>query len=144
MTPKHFLQLNDFSREELDYLFERTRWIKERFKRYEIYQPLRDRTLAMGKLTKRSIDVRSLKFGDPEKMSGDKIKQVVTIRVGVEQELAKKLVKLLKDSKLKVQGSIQGDTVRVSGAKKDLLQDAIALVKKSITDFPLQFNNFRD
>ena len=98
----------------------------------------------MGKLTKRSIDVRSLKFGDPEKMSGDKIKQVVTIRVGVEQELAKKLVKLLKDSKLKVQGSIQGDTVRVSGAKKDLLQEAIALVKKSITDFPLQFNNFRD
>jgi uncharacterized protein YajQ (UPF0234 family) len=98
----------------------------------------------MGKLTKRSIDVRSLKFGDPEKMGGDKIKQVVTIRVGVEIELAKKIVKLLKDSKLKVQGSIQGDTVRVSGAKKDLLQEAIALVKTSITDFPLQFNNFRD
>jgi cyclic-di-GMP-binding protein len=98
----------------------------------------------MGKLTKRSIDVRSLKFADPEKMGGDKIKQVVTIRVGVEQELAKKIVKLLKDSKLKVQGSIQGDAVRVSGAKKDLLQEAIALVKTSITDFPLQFNNFRD
>ena len=98
----------------------------------------------MGKLTKRSIDVRSLKFGDPEKMSGDKIKQIVTVRVGVEQELAKKIVKLLKDSKIKVQGSIQGDTVRVSGAKKDLLQEAIALVRKSITDFPLQFNNFRD
>ena len=77
-------------------------------------------------------------------MSHDKIKQVVTVRVGVEQELAKKIVKLLKDSKLKVQGSIQGDTVRVSGTKKDFLQEAIALVKKSITDFPLQFNNFRD
>jgi uncharacterized protein YajQ (UPF0234 family) len=98
----------------------------------------------MGKLTKRNIDVRALKFGDVVKMGGDKIKQVVTIRVGVEQELAKKIVKLLKDSKLKVQGSIQGDAVRVSGAKKDLLQEAIALVKKSITDFPLQFNNFRD
>jgi cyclic-di-GMP-binding protein len=98
----------------------------------------------MGKLTKRNIDVRALKFNDVVKMGGDKIKQVVTIRVGVEQELAKKIVKLLKDSKLKVQGSIQGDAVRVSGAKKDLLQEAIALVKKSITDFPLQFNNFRD
>ena len=98
----------------------------------------------MGKLTKRSIDVRALKFGDVVKLGGDKIKQVVTIRVGVEQELAKKIVKVLKDSKLKVQGSIQGDAVRVSGAKKDLLQEAIALVKKSITDFPLQFNNFRD
>ena len=98
----------------------------------------------MGKLTKRNIDVRALKFGDVVKMGGDKIKQVVTIRVGVEQELAKKIVKLLKDSMLKVQGSIQGDAVRVSGAKKDLLQEAIALVKTSITDFPLQFNNFRD
>ena len=98
----------------------------------------------MGKLTKRNIDVRALKFGDVVKMGGDKIKQVVTIRVGVEQELAKKIVKTLKDSKLKVQGSIQGDAVRVSGAKKDLLQEAIALVKTSITDFPLQFNNFRD
>jgi cyclic-di-GMP-binding protein len=98
----------------------------------------------LGKLAKRSIDVRSLDFGNPEKMSGDKIKQVVTIKVGVEQELAKKILKMLKDSKLKVQGSIQGDTVRVSGAKKDLLQEAIALIRKSITDFPLQFNNFRD
>ena len=63
---------------------------------------------------------------------------------GIEQELAKKIVKLLKDSKMKVQAAIQGDAVRVSGAKRDILQDAIALVKKDITDFPLQFNNFRD
>jgi len=98
----------------------------------------------LGKLAKRGIDVRTLDFGTPEKMSHDKLKQVVTIKVGVEQELGKKIVKMLKDSKLKVQGSIQGDTVRVSGAKKDLLQEAIALVRKSITDFPLQFNNFRD
>ncbi|HXX86374.1 MAG TPA: YajQ family cyclic di-GMP-binding protein [Casimicrobiaceae bacterium] len=98
----------------------------------------------IGKLTRRSVDVRSLKFGNVEKMSGDKVRQVVTIRVGVEQELAKKIVKQLKDSKLKVQGAIQGDAVRVSGAKKDELQNAIALVRKSITDFPLQFGNFRD
>ena len=98
----------------------------------------------LGKLAKRNVDVRSLKFGNVEKISGDKVKQPVTIRVGVEQELAKKIVKLLKDSKLKVQGSIQGDAVRVSGAKRDELQNAIALLRKSITDFPLQYQNFRD
>ena len=62
----------------------------------------------------------------------------------VEQELGKKIVKLLKDSKLKVQASIQGDAVRVSGSKKDELQEAIALTRKSVSDFPLQFQNFRD
>jgi hypothetical protein len=98
----------------------------------------------LGKLTKRSIDVRALKFGNVEKISGDKIKQVATLRVGIEQELAKSIVKQLKDSKLKVQASIQGDAVRVSGAKRDELQNAIALVKKTVTDFPVQFGNFRD
>ena len=97
-----------------------------------------------GKLTKRTVDVRSLKYGDVEKVSGNKVKQIITVRTGVEQELSKKIVKILKDSKLKVQGSIQGDAVRVSSAKRDELQNAIALVKRSITDFPLQFNNFRD
>jgi uncharacterized protein YajQ (UPF0234 family) len=98
----------------------------------------------LGKLTKRSVDVRALEFGNVAKISGDKVKQVVTIRVGIEQELAKKIVKLIKDSRMKVQASIQGDAVRVSGGKKDELQSAIALVKKSITDFPVQFGNFRD
>ena len=97
-----------------------------------------------GKLTKRGVDIRSLKYGDVEKVSGNKVKQLITVRTGVEQELAKKIVRLLKDSKIKVQGSIQGDAVRVSGTKKDDLQDAIALVRKSITDFPLQYQNFRD
>ncbi len=97
-----------------------------------------------GKLTKRGVDIRSLKYGDVEKVSGNKVKQTITVRTGVEQELSKKIVRILKDSKLKVQGSIQGDAVRVSSAKRDELQSAIALVKKSITDFPLQFNNFRD
>jgi cyclic-di-GMP-binding protein len=100
--------------------------------------------IVTGKLTKRGVDIRALKYGSVEKVSGNKVKQVVTIRVGVEQELAKKIVKLMKDSKMKVQASIQGDTVRVSGAKRDDLQAAIALVKKSITDFPLQYDNFRD
>jgi len=96
------------------------------------------------KLAKRSVDVRALKREKIEKISGDKIKQIITVRTGVDQELGKKLVKLLKDSKLKVQPSIQGDAVRVSSAKKDVLQEAIQLVRKSITDFPLQYQNFRD
>ena len=98
----------------------------------------------LGKLAKRGVDVRALKFGGIEKIGGDKIKQVVTVHVGIEQELAKKIVKLVKDSRMKVQASIQGDAVRVSGNKKDELQNAIALLKKSITDFPVQFGNFRD
>jgi uncharacterized protein YajQ (UPF0234 family) len=97
-----------------------------------------------GKLAKRGIDVRCLKTGDIDKVSGNKVKQTVAVREGIEQDLAKKVVKLVKDSKLKVQASIQGDAVRITGAKKDLLQETIALVRKSITDFPLQFKNFRD
>jgi hypothetical protein len=97
-----------------------------------------------GKLAKRGVDVRVLTPGAIEKISGNKVKQPVTVRSGVEQELAKKIVKLVKDSKLKAQASIQGDVVRVSGAKKDTLQEVIALVRKNITDFPLQYKNFRD
>jgi uncharacterized protein YajQ (UPF0234 family) len=98
----------------------------------------------VGKLAKRGVDIRSLKSDDPEKISGNKMKQPVTVRTGVEQELAKRIVKLVKDSRLKVQASIQGDTVRVSGGKRDDLQSAIALVKKAVTDYPLQYQNFRD
>ena len=102
------------------------------------------RDVLTGKLAKRGIDIRCLQLGRSEKISGNKVKQDITIRVGVEQELGKKIVKLVKDSKLKVQASIQGDAVRISGTKKDLLQETITLVRKSITDFPLQFKNFRD
>jgi cyclic-di-GMP-binding protein len=98
----------------------------------------------VGKLSKRSVDVRVLKFGNVEKIGGDKVKQTATLRVGIEQELAKKIVKEIKDSKLKVQASIQGDAVRVSGTKKDELQSVIALVRKSVTEVPVQFGNFRD
>ena len=97
-----------------------------------------------AKFAKREVDVRCLDKQESQKISGNKVKQEIKIKVGVEGELAKKIVRQIKDSKLKVQASIQGDTVRVSGAKRDLLQEAIALVKKSITEVPLQFNNFRD
>ena len=79
-----------------------------------------------------------------DKVSGNKVKRSCTVKVGVEIELAKKIVKLLKESKMKVQASIQGDTVRVTGKNRDDLQAAIAFIKKSITDFPLQYQNFRD
>jgi len=93
-----------------------------------------------GKLAKRGVDVRSLKYGDVEKISGNKVKQAVTIRVGIEQELSKKIVKLLKDSKLKVQASIQGDAVRVSGAKRDELQNAIGLFNGQEDRYPRDLN----
>ena len=102
------------------------------------------RDVLTAKLAKRGVDVRALAPGTIEKTTGNTVKQPITVCVGVEQELAKKIVKLLKDSKLKAQASIQGDAVRVSGAKKDILQEVITLVKKSITDVPLQFKNFRD
>lgn len=87
---------------------------------------------------------KRLDMGDVQSISGNKAKQELKIKSGVDQELGKKIVKLVKDSKLKVQATIQGDAVRVTGAKKDLLQEAIALVKKSITDYPLTYGNFRD
>ena len=102
------------------------------------------RDVLTGKLTKRGIDVRCLEPGEVQKISGNKVKQEVKVKVGVETELAKKIVRLLKDSKLKVQASIQGDAVRVTGAKHDDLQAAMALIRKEMTDLPLSFNNFRD
>lgn len=102
------------------------------------------RDVMVGKFAKRNVDVRFLEYGDPQKIGGDKMKQVVTLRHGVSGDLGKKIVRLVKDSKLKVQASIQGDTVRVTGAKRDDLQSAIALLKKDVTDVPLGFENFRD
>jgi cyclic-di-GMP-binding protein len=97
-----------------------------------------------ARLAKRNVDARSLEPGTVEKISGDKVKQPVKVKAGIEQEKAKSIVKLIKDHKLKVAGSIQGDAVRVSGAKKDDLQAAIQLVRSSVTDLPVQFINFRD
>ena len=97
-----------------------------------------------GKLTKRNVDVRFLDRGDVQKIGGDKVKQVVKVRNGIESEAAKKIQRIIKDSKLKVQAAIQGDAVRVTGAKRDDLQAAMALVRKDIADLPLSFNYFRD
>jgi uncharacterized protein YajQ (UPF0234 family) len=97
-----------------------------------------------ARLAKRSVDIRALELGAIEKISGDKVKRPLTVKVGVPQEKARQIQKLVKDSKLKVAASIQGDAVRVSGAKRDDLQSAIQLVKKSVADLPLQFINFRD
>jgi uncharacterized protein YajQ (UPF0234 family) len=102
------------------------------------------RDVMTGKLAKRGVDIRALEAGKQEPVSGNKLKETIKVREGVEMERARSLVKLIKDSKLKVQASIQGDAVRVTGAKKDILQDTIALVRKSVTDIPLQFKNFRD
>ncbi len=99
----------------------------------------------IAKLSKRGIDVRSLDVAEKrEKVSGNKLKRQVKVRNGIETEVAKKIVKLIKDSKLKVTASIQGEVVRVSGAKRDMLQEAIALTRKTVTEVPLQFVNFRD
>lgn len=102
------------------------------------------KAVLLPEMTGKKIDVRCLEYGDLQKVSGNKVKQELKVRVGVEQDLSKRIVKLLKDSKLKVQASIQGDAVRVSGAKRDTLQEAITLIKKEVTDFPLQYGNFRD
>ncbi|MBU6491963.1 MAG: YajQ family cyclic di-GMP-binding protein [Burkholderiales bacterium] len=102
------------------------------------------RDVLVGKMAKRQVDVRFLDYGKIDKIGGDKVKQVITVKKGVNSDLAKKIVRLVKDSKIKVQASIQGDAVRVSGNKRDDLQSTIALLRKEVTDTPLDFNNFRD
>lgn len=102
------------------------------------------RDVLTGKMVKRNVDVRFMDLGKIEKIGGDKVKQTIKIKNGIDSDAAKKIVRLIKDSKMKVQASIQGDAVRVSGAKRDDLQSAIALLKKEVKDLPLEFNNFRD
>ncbi|HVZ46073.1 MAG TPA: YajQ family cyclic di-GMP-binding protein [Ramlibacter sp.] len=98
----------------------------------------------LAKMAKRGVDVRFLDKGEVQKMGGDKVRQVLKVRSGIESEHAKKLQKLIKESKLKVQASIQGESVRVTGAKRDDLQQAIALIRRELAELPLGFNNFRD
>ena len=98
----------------------------------------------LNKMAKRGVDVRLLDEKDRERIGGDKVKQIINVKNGIETELAKKIVKYLKDAKLKVTASIQGETVRVTGAKRDDLQAAIALCKSKVDEVPLQFKNFRD
>ena len=100
--------------------------------------------ILVGKMAKRNVDVRFLDKGEVQKMGGDKVKQAIKVRSGIESDLARKISKLVKDSKLKVQAQIQGEAVRVQGGKRDDLQAAIALIRKEVTDVPLTFSNFRD
>lgn len=102
------------------------------------------RDVLTAKLVKRNVDVRFLDIGKIEKIGGDKVKQLIKIKNGIESDAAKKIVRIIKDSKIKVQGSIQGDAVRVTGAKRDDLQATMALLRKEVADLPLEFNNFRD
>ena len=97
-----------------------------------------------NKLTKRNVDVRFLDKGKVEKVGGDKVKQVIKVKSGIAGEDAKKIQKLIKESKLKVQAAIQGDSVRVTGTKRDDLQAVMALLRKDMADLPLSFDNFRD
>ena len=103
------------------------------------------RDVLLGKLAKRNVDVRFVDLtGKVEKIGGDKVKQVLKVKSGIEQALAKRIVQMVKDAKLKVTASIQGDAVRVTGAKRDTLQECIALVRAKVTEVPLGFENFRD
>jgi cyclic-di-GMP-binding protein len=103
------------------------------------------RDVLMGKLSKRGVDARFLDFdAKPEKLGGDKLRQTVPVKMGVDSDTARKIQQTIKQSKLKVQASIQGDSVRVTGAKRDDLQAAIALLRKEIAELPLAFSNFRD
>jgi cyclic-di-GMP-binding protein len=98
-----------------------------------------------AKLTKRGVDIRFIdRSAKIEKIGGDKVKQVLKVKEGVDSDTAKKIQATVKQSKLKVQAAIQGDVVRVTGAKRDDLQAAIALIRKDIADAPLSFSNFRD
>lgn len=118
--------------------FELTIHADSDFQREQVLDVLRN------KCTKRGVDAKFLVEEKVEKMGGDRVKQVITVRNGVSQDDAKKIVKVIKDSKLKVQASIQGDAVRIAGAKRDDLQAVMALLKKDMSDLPLSFDNFRD
>lgn len=103
------------------------------------------RDVMLAKLSKRGVDVRFLDLSaKPEKLGGDKMKQAVAVKTGIDSESARRIQTLIKQSKLKVQASIQGDAVRISGAKRDELQSAIALLRREVAELPLSFNNFRE
>lgn len=101
--------------------------------------------ILLAKLTKRSVDVRFIdRSAKIEKIGGDKVRQTLTVKSGVDTESAKKIQTAIKQSKMKVQAAIQGDTVRVTGAKRDELQAAMALIRKTVPDLPVGFSNLRD
>lgn len=102
------------------------------------------RDVLIAKAVKRGIDTKAFEFGDPERAGGDMLRQEVKIANGIDIEVARKVVKLVKDAKLKVQASIQGDEVRMTAKKRDDLQDVIALLKEADLGVPLQYVNMRE
>lgn len=110
----------------------------DEYKRDQMEQMLK------GYMVRRQLDPRSLEFKEPEKASGNSLRQKVIVKEGIDTETAKTITRAIKDNKMKVQASIQGDTVRVTGKKRDELQEAIAFIKTLKIELPLQFNNFRD
>ena len=118
--------------------FELTAYADDDFKLSQV------RDVLANKMAKRGVDARLLEYEKAEKMSGDKLKQLIKIKNGIEQTLAKKMVALVKEKKMKVTANIQGDAVRIAGAKKDSLQECIALLRAQVTEVPLTFENFRD
>jgi cyclic-di-GMP-binding protein len=102
------------------------------------------RDILSVRMAKRGIDLKAIELGKMEKISGDKTKQTLTVRVGINTETAKQIVKHIKESGAKAQASIQGEAVRVTSAKKDILQTVIASVRKADFKLPLQFGNYRD
>jgi uncharacterized protein YajQ (UPF0234 family) len=101
--------------------------------------------ILLAKMTKRNVDVRFLdRTAKIEKIGGDKVKQLITVKSGIDSDTAKKIQNFIKQNKMKVQAAIQGDTVRVTGAKRDDLQSAMALIRHEVPDAPVSFDNFRD
>ena len=100
--------------------------------------------LLVTHLTRKGVDTKALEFGRVEQASGNMVRQTVTVRQGIQRDVAQKIVKAIKSSKLKTQAAIQGDEVRGSGKKRDDLQDTMAMIKELGVEFPLQFENFRD
>jgi len=100
--------------------------------------------LLKARIVRRGLDPKCLDFATPERASGDMLRQLITVKQGIDKELAKQITRQIKDSKLKVQASIQGEQVRVTGKSRDDLQAAIALIKGMDADRPLAFINFRD
>lgn len=110
----------------------------DEYKRDQIEQMLK------AHITRRKLDAKALDFGKPEAATGNTLRQKVTVKQGVDKDASKAIIKAIKDSKMKVQASIQGEEIRVTGKKRDDLQEAIALVKSLELELPLQFKNFRD
>ncbi len=103
------------------------------------------RDILLVKLSKRNVDARFLDFSAKlEKLGGDKVRHSVAVKMGVDADTARKIQSTVKQSKLKVQAAIQGDSVRINGTKRDELQAAIALLRQEVHELPLAFNNFRD